>query len=156
TDLMVRAVRQVTASRRERLRTAEDRLWRQRPQARLARNRQELTRMSEVLCKCIWGQLRRRRRGLAAKRLGVERDSPTRAVHDAHRRLLSLSARLRELGRKQTAGEYRRFRTLEARLDAMSPLKVMGRGYALVFSARDGRVIRSASQVAVGEAVEIR
>src|SRR5499427_8520988 len=156
TDQMVRAVRAAAASRRERLRAAEDRLLRQRPQARLARNRQELVRMSDRLRECIWEQLRRRRRELAEGRLAVERASPARAVHDAHRQLLSFSARLSELGRKQASGEQRHFRTLEARLDAMSPLKVMARGYAVVFRSRDQRVVRSASQVEVGEGLAIK
>src|SRR5215831_12687693 len=155
-ERLVRAVRAATASRRERLRAAEDRLLRQRPQARLARNRQGLTRMSDRLRECIWEQLRRRRRELAEGRLVIERASPARAVQDAHRRLLSYSARLSELGRKQTSGEQGRFRTLEARLEAMSPLKVMARGYAVVFRSRDQSVIRSASQVEVGEGLEIK
>lgn len=153
---MVRAMRQANASRKERLRAAEDRLWRQHPQARLALHRQKIAHQAERLRECLWEQMRGRRRQLAGKRLAVQRTSPARRLADAHRKLLALSARLGELGRKQTAGEHRRFRTLEARLDAMSPLKVMGRGYALVFRARDRQVVRSASQVEVGEAVEIR
>ncbi len=112
--------------------------------------------MSDQLRECIWEQLRRRRRELAEGRLAIERASPARAVHDAHRRLLSLRGRLSELGHKQASGEQRRFRTLEARLEAMSPLQVMARGYAVVFRSRDQRVIRSASQVEVGEALAIK
>jgi len=153
---MVRAVRAAAAFHRGRMVAAEDRLLRQRPQARLARNRQELNRMSDRLRGCIWEELRRRRRELAEGRLAIERASPARAVHDAHRRLLSFSARLSELGRKQALGEQGRFRTLEARLEAMSPLKVMARGYAVVFRSRDQRVVRSASQVEVGEALAIK
>ena len=156
TDRMVRAVRAAAAFHRGRMVAAEDRLLRQRPQARLARNRQELNRMSDRLRGCIWEELRRRRRELAEGRLAIERASPARAVHDAHRRLLSFSARLSELGRKQALGEQGRFRTLEARLEAMSPLKVMARGYAVVFRSRDQRVVRSASQVEVGEALAIK
>lgn len=156
TDRMVRAMRQANASRKDRLRAAEDRLWRQHPQARLALHRQKIAHQAERLRQCLWEQMRGRRRQLAGKRLAVQRTSPARRLADAHRKLLALSARLGELGRKQTAGEHRRFRTLEARLDAMSPLKVMGRGYALVFRTRDRQVVRSASQVEVGEAVEIR
>ena len=153
---MVRAMRQANASRKARLRAAEDRLWRQHPNARLALNRQKLAQNSSRLRECVRELLRRRRRQLNEKRMAVERASPTRRLDEAHRKLLSLSARLRELGRQQAAGEHRRLRTLEARLDAMSPLKVMGRGYALVFRSRDRQVVRSASQVTVGEAIEIR
>lgn len=45
-------------------------------------------------------------------------------------------------------------RTLAGRLDALSPLAVLGRGYSITKDA-EGRVIRSAAQVADGDAVEI-
>jgi exodeoxyribonuclease VII large subunit len=42
-----------------------------------------------------------------------------------------------------------------ARLDAMIPLKVLGRGYAIA-TRSDGRAIRQASEVAAGEAIRVR
>lgn len=49
----------------------------------------------------------------------------------------------------------RRFAQLTAKLDAMSPLKVLGRGYAIAQNA-DGDVLRSAEQVEIGDAVCVR
>ena len=46
------------------------------------------------------------------------------------------------------------FLTLAAKLDALSPLKVLTRGYAMVQDA-NGKVVRSVKQAAVGEAVEV-
>lgn len=43
---------------------------------------------------------------------------------------------------------------LVAKLDALSPLKTLGRGYA-VCRLRDGRVVRQAAAVAVGDEVEV-
>ena len=43
---------------------------------------------------------------------------------------------------------------LAGRLDSLSPLAVLGRGYALV--QRDGEVVRSPADVAVGDALRIR
>ena len=43
---------------------------------------------------------------------------------------------------------------LTAKLDAMSPLKVLSRGYALAAKA-DGTLVRSASQVAPGDRLSI-
>src|SRR5205823_2915065 len=40
------------------------------------------------------------------------------------------------------------------RLDAMSPLAVLARGYAI--ATKDGHAIREAKDVAVGDAIEIR
>ncbi|HWL88122.1 MAG TPA: exodeoxyribonuclease VII large subunit, partial [Polyangiaceae bacterium] len=44
---------------------------------------------------------------------------------------------------------------LAGRLDAMSPLKVLGRGYAIATRA-DGHALRSAAEVALGERITIR
>ena len=51
--------------------------------------------------------------------------------------------------------DSRRFAQLTAKLDAMSPLKVLGRGYAMAQN-ESGEVLRSAQQVEVGEQVHVR
>ena len=43
-----------------------------------------------------------------------------------------------------------------AKLDSLSPLAVLGRGYALVWDARRGRLVRSPREVAVGDPLRIR
>lgn len=48
-----------------------------------------------------------------------------------------------------------RFTALTAKLDAMSPLKVLTRGYAMV-QGREGQVIRSAAQVSSGDYVSLQ
>jgi len=47
-----------------------------------------------------------------------------------------------------------RYLTLAAKLDALSPLKVLTRGYAMVRDT-SGEVVRSVKQTAAGDAVEI-
>jgi exodeoxyribonuclease VII large subunit len=44
---------------------------------------------------------------------------------------------------------------LASRLDAMSPLKVLGRGYSIVALA-SGRAVRSSREVAPGDRVTVR
>lgn len=48
-----------------------------------------------------------------------------------------------------------RFVAQTAKLDAMSPLKVLSRGYAMTQKS-DGEVVRSISQLAVGDTVQVR
>ena len=67
----------------------------------------------------------------------------------AHLKERLVSAQLRSIDRKS-----QRYAALTAKLDAMSPLKVLSRGYAMTQKA-DGSVIRSVSQVAAGDTVEI-
>ena len=51
--------------------------------------------------------------------------------------------------------QNRRFGALAASLDALSPLKVLGRGYALA-QRPDGTVLRSADQAQIGETLRLR
>lgn len=53
------------------------------------------------------------------------------------------------------AGERERFARLAASLDAMSPLKVLGRGYAIP-QKEGGGVVRSKKDVASGDALKLR
>ena len=50
----------------------------------------------------------------------------------------------------------RRFGELAARLDALSPLSVLARGYALVRRGEDGRIVRAPRDVAIGDELEVR
>ena len=46
------------------------------------------------------------------------------------------------------------FASLAAKLDALSPLSVLGRGYA-VARREDGQILRAAQDVSVGEKIEV-
>lgn len=56
---------------------------------------------------------------------------------------------------RSLAGEKMRFGRMAAALDALSPLKVLGRGYAIARS-EEGTVLTSPEQVEVGQPVELR
>ena len=80
---------------------------------------------------------------------------PMSAVND---RLLLLDLQRQKLaaGLSAAAGREReRFARLAAGLDAMSPLKVLGRGYAIARRA-DGGLVRSVNDVAPGDALSLR
>jgi exodeoxyribonuclease VII large subunit len=73
-----------------------------------------------------------------------------RVRFQAAARALLRSARLR--------GDRSRSRLAEfgGRLDSLSPLAVLGRGYALVRRARDGAIVRTVADVSAGERLAIR
>ncbi|EDM76556.1 exodeoxyribonuclease VII, large subunit [Plesiocystis pacifica SIR-1] len=95
---------------------------------------------------------RRRHRALAERLAAVD---PRVRVAQQRRALHELERRLIRAGRSMTAELRPRLARAAGKLDALSPLAVLGRGYAL---ARDegGRVIRKASEVEVGDAVSLR
>lgn len=60
-------------------------------------------------------------------------------------------------GERSALGAHRkRFASLATRLDSISPLRVLERGYAVVTSAGDGRAVSDAQRVEIGELLDIR
>ena len=51
--------------------------------------------------------------------------------------------------------QNRRFGALAASLDALSPLKVLARGYAVAQNG-DGMILKNAADAAVGERIRVR
>ena len=95
--------------------------------------------------------LRERYEALARSR--VLRD-PMAFIDDKRLLLDYTQRKLSTLAQAQTAQRAQRFASLAASLDALSPLKVLGRGYAV---ARDenGTILRTAEEASVGERIEV-
>lgn len=89
---------------------------------------------------------------LAQKRVLTD---PTALIADKGMQLDHLQHRLAAAMRTVTDRESSRFAALAASLDALSPLRVLGRGYALA-QTEDGTVLRSAVQTAAGERIRVR
>ncbi len=80
---------------------------------------------------------------------------PTAFLQDKGLLLDKLHSRLALLGQSRVDKENRRFAQLTAALDALSPLKVLARGYAMA-QTRDGTVIKSAAQVETGQHIRLQ
>lgn len=89
---------------------------------------------------------------LAQKRVLTD---PAALIADKGMQLDHLQHRLAAAMRAVTDRESGRFAALAASLDALSPLRVLGRGYALA-QTEDGTVLRSAAQTAAGERIRVR
>jgi exodeoxyribonuclease VII large subunit len=116
------------------------------------RDRQELdSRMSGALTARL-AALRARFEGWRRR---LEQRDVRRVIADWRARTASADARLLAAMTKQRHATERRTATLAARLDAMSPLAVLGRGYALCWNEAHTGIIRSAGQVKTGERVRV-
>jgi exodeoxyribonuclease VII large subunit len=111
-----------------------------------------------------WRRLQRAMRAVlerATMELGRERDA-LRALAPSARMALQrarFEATVRALTRvvaSRTQHGRARLATLSGRLDSLSPLAVLGRGYALVRRRRDGAIVRTAEQLERGERIAIR
>ena len=80
---------------------------------------------------------------------------PSAFLQDRKMYLDFVQQKLAGAARMTLDGDERRFARLTAKLDAMSPLKVLGRGYAMV-QREDGTVLRSAQQAEIGDRVQVR
>jgi len=80
--------------------------------------------------------------------------SPTVYMEQRRQSLTLLHNRMLHAQRQTVNRNKQRFLTATAKLDAMSPLKVLARGYAMV--QNEGReVVRSAKQLSVGESISV-
>lgn len=81
--------------------------------------------------------------------------SPVNYIDEKRMALDYLVNRFQHVGEKVlTAGQHR-LANAAARLDAMSPLKVLGRGYAIAMR-EDGSAVRRATDLSVGDSVSVR
>jgi exodeoxyribonuclease VII large subunit len=80
--------------------------------------------------------------------------SPFARLAEGRRRLERIQARLRHAIARHLGGARHRMAHALGRLDSLSPLAVLGRGYSLTRTP-DGRVVRAARDVAVGDAVHV-
>jgi exodeoxyribonuclease VII large subunit len=74
----------------------------------------------------------------------------------ARSRLMSLFSQLETAGRSLFQKRRLILAAKAGRLDAVSPLRVLERGYAVVIRARDGKTVVDASQVELGDELDIR
>jgi exodeoxyribonuclease VII large subunit len=100
-------------------------------------------------------EIRELRQHLARVSLSLAH-SAGRLVREHTATLATFSDRLNAGAVVGLVNRHHRLGELAARLDSLSPLRVLERGYAVVSSVRDSRVVVDASTVEVGDDLQIR
>lgn len=121
---------------------------------RIHNARQEIDGLSAHAGRCVTARLARERRELNDIRSRLQACHPQARLVAHRSELKDLVARADALMRGRLDSAGRAFAPLVARLDSLSPLRVLERGYALATSA--GHVITDAADVAVGDTLEVR
>ena len=140
--------------------------------------RRELLASQERLHQVQRSDLRRRRERLAELHLRLMRLDPRSVLRRDQRQLATLAAKLRDAGRLPVRRRRERLVGLRfalhgrgrpmvrearatyaetcAQLDALSPLRVLERGYAIALHESTGRAVRSQSEVKEGDRLRVR
>jgi exodeoxyribonuclease VII large subunit len=119
----------------------------------LAQRADELVRRSDSALRRALERGRAHARRLSER---VEAFRLDRQLAARRERLERQRERLAALVRAQAERRRARLGRLAASLDGLSPLSVLGRGYALVFQEAQGRLVRDAAEVEAGERLRIR
>ncbi len=127
-----------------------------RPENRIRRMRDSLARSYDALVRVMESRVRGSRAAMerAAERLVAS--SPAVGIRLARQRLSGLGTRLDSAQAARIAGARGALGALVGRLDALSPLAVLDRGYAMVRNARSHALVTAPRQVSAGDLLEIR
>ncbi|WFM70768.1 exodeoxyribonuclease VII large subunit [Halomonas sp. CKK8] len=155
-----RLAERLTRAQRARLETEAQRLDHLRARLRhpgevLAARRGQLDQLEGRLQRAMQARLatERRREHHLRQRLALR--SPDRLVEQAGQRLTRARWRLHQAMPRALARHRERLGGLARELQAVSPLAVLGRGYAILEDA-EGRVVRRAADTTPGQALEAR
>lgn len=108
----------------------------------------------------LWNAFTRHREELATALDHLEKRllllHPARRIEEAGVTLERMERELLARMEKHLESRRSRLENLTGRLDTLSPLAVLGRGYSIAYAMPDRRVLRSASETAPGEGVLIQ
>ncbi len=163
---------------RGRLMELRARLERFRPESLLGERRALLERLRWRLAEVQRARLGVEAAALGSRRQRLERKAPDVDLARARTRLHGLTSRLQQQGqrrvgeargpvieararleravRARVAGARGSVQMLVGRLDGLSPLRIMGRGYAVVYRTADGHLVRRAGELQPGDALRLR
>jgi exodeoxyribonuclease VII large subunit len=116
----------------------------------------DLQHLSRRLESALRNQLHRRNLQLEGVARSRALARPLELVHDRERMVDELSERLRRAIGRQVERARHRLEAAGCTIDALSPLKVLNRGYSLTRIASTGKILRTAPQVSAGERIETR
>jgi exodeoxyribonuclease VII large subunit len=100
-------------------------------------------------------EIERRAQQIRALQQRLATAHPRAVLHRLGKNVGQLEEKLKVLARRALAGRRHRFEGLAGRLDALSPLRVLARGYSVAFDSR-GHALKDAAQADPGDRIRIR
>ncbi len=117
--------------------------------------RQSLDAMSNAMASSLNRQVKAARQHLLVLSASPALQSPTGYLEQRNQSVELLKNRLVAAQNQNITRAKQRYIAQISKLEAMSPLKVLTRGYSMVHSER-GEVVRSVSQVSLGERIQVK
>ncbi len=126
------------------------------PGARLLQQAQRLDDLEQRLAAALRGGLDRERHRLSEVFGSLVRHSPEHRIREYRMRHAALTARLQHAIVRRLSDLDHRLGLAGRALDAVSPLRTLQRGFAIVTRGADGALLTEADAVEVGEDIEAR
>ena len=128
----------------------------QRPEELVRQRRQQSDELRMRLEHEVTERLRTTRNRLDTARRALALLSPANQVRRAAERLTALRQRLRQTSMAVVERARGRLRPLIAQLDALSPLAILSRGYALAWKLPEHALVRDAAQLEIRDTLLLR
>jgi len=122
---------------------------------RLAFRGRHVSELASALRHGVGQSIARRLRRHDVLRRSLDQFDPRHRLGAIRTRLVARDAQLAAAARRRLTAVHGRFGGLAARLDGLSPLAVLGRGYAVTWDAAHTRIIRDASTLQPGDGVRV-
>ena len=124
----------------------------------VVQNRLELERHLDQLEMRLANQIRSRLDLLRSRLLGLQRRlrTPDQRLRIQQLELQRLVLQLQQRMQHLLQGKVQQLAGFSGRLDALSPLKVLGRGYSIVRLSKSGELLRDSKQVQAGDLLSLQ
>ena len=122
---------------------------------RIAVRGRHVSELAGLLRQRINQSLARRARRHDLLRRSLDNFDPRHRLGAVRTRLVARDGQLRAAVRRRITVLQNRFGSLAARVEGLSPLAVLGRGYAVTWDAKRTRIIRDAATVKAGDEIHV-
>lgn len=123
--------------------------------ARLAMRSRHVSELTHAIARSARASLQGRERQQAVLRQRLDARAPGRRLQELLMAVSSATERLFAAAERARHRHDARFRALAGRLESLSPLGVLARGYALCWDEQHARLVRDAASVSPGDKVRV-